>query len=106
MGISSYFFEREKGFGYTSQKKKETGYTRWAKDKEIKEDENVEHVNLGEDNLPYGGTPLVLTKTEAWLDTDDTHSLIIGSTGSGKTQCFILPTLKILAKYIIKLQEC
>lgn len=98
MGISSYFFEREKGFGYTSQKKKETGYTRWAKDKEIKEDENVEHVNLGEDNLPYGGTPLVLTKTEAWLDTDDTHSLIIGSTGSGKTQCFILPTLKILAK--------
>lgn len=98
MTASSYFFEREKGFGYTSEKKKETGYTRWAKDKEIKEDENVEHVVLVEDDLKYGGTPLVLTKTDAWVDTDDTHSLIIGSTGSGKTQCFILPTLKILAK--------
>lgn len=98
MTASSYFFEREKGFGYTSQKKKETGYTRWAKDKEIKEDENVEHVVLLEDEYPKGGTPLVLTKTDAWVDTDNTHNLIIGSTGSGKTECFILPTLKILAK--------
>lgn len=98
MTVSSYFFEREKGFGYTSEKKKETGYTRWAKDKEIQNDNHIEKVMLAEDDYKIGGTPLLLNKTEAWIDTDNTHSLIIGSTGSGKTECFLLPTLKILAK--------
>ena len=31
---TSYFFEREKGFGFTDIPK-ENGYSRWAKDKEI-----------------------------------------------------------------------
>ena len=40
---SSYFFTREKGFGYTSEKK-EDGYARWAKDKEIKSAKGVVRV--------------------------------------------------------------
>ena len=35
-GVSSYFFEREKGFGISTSAKKDKGYSRWAKDKEIK----------------------------------------------------------------------
>lgn len=98
MGVSSYFFEREKGFGLVHGKKKETGYTRWATEKEIEKDAFVEKVMLNEDAIEKGGFPLILKKDYAWIDTDDTHSLIIGSTGSGKTECFILPTIKILAK--------
>ena len=32
--VKSYFFEMEKGFGITTEKK-DKGYSRWAKDKEL-----------------------------------------------------------------------
>ena len=35
ISVSSYFFEREKGFGITTEKK-DKGYSRWAKESEIK----------------------------------------------------------------------
>ena len=35
ISVSSMFFEREKGFGLTTDKK-DKGYSRWAKDKEMK----------------------------------------------------------------------
>ena len=35
-GVSSYFFEREKGIGLEVGPKKEKGYSRWATDKEMK----------------------------------------------------------------------
>ena len=98
MTVSSYFFEREKGFGWIKEKKQETGYTRWATEKEMKEQKDIEKVTLLDENYEHAGIPLILTKTEAYVDNDDTHSLIIGSTGSGKTQCVILPLLRILAK--------
>ena len=37
ISVSSYFFEREKGIGLTTEKK-DKGYSRWAKEKEIKEE--------------------------------------------------------------------
>ena len=42
--VSSYFFDREKGFGVTTQKK-DKGYSRWCKDKEMKETELVKNLN-------------------------------------------------------------
>ena len=36
--VSSYFFDIEKGFGFFTTKKKEKGYSRWAKEAEIKKD--------------------------------------------------------------------
>ena len=33
--VSSYFFDREEGFGFSAGKK-DKGYSRWAKDKEMK----------------------------------------------------------------------
>ena len=35
--VSSYFFEREEGFGFTTNKK-DKGYSRWAKEKEMKKE--------------------------------------------------------------------
>ena len=34
--VSSYFFDREAGFGITTKSKEEKGYSRWATDKEMK----------------------------------------------------------------------
>ena len=40
MSVSSYFFERESGFGFSTEKSSK-GYSHWAKEKEIKEDKGV-----------------------------------------------------------------
>ncbi len=93
--VSSMFFEREKGFGVTTDKK-DKGYSRWAKEKEIKEE--LEMVQIKQANAKASGVPLVLNAEEMWVDNSEYHSLVIGATGSGKTQTVILPLVHSLAK--------
>ena len=95
ISVSSYFFDREKGFGITTDKK-DKGYSRWAKDKEIKEE--LERVEVKQDNSTVAGVPLILNENEMWVDNSEYHSLVIGATGSGKTQTVILPQVHSLAK--------
>ena len=94
---SSYFFTREKGFGYTSEKK-EDGYSRWAKEGEIKKAKGVVRVPYVEKESKAGGTPLVYDKEAAYVDNGESHTLVIGATGSGKTQGIINPTVQMLIK--------
>ena len=95
VSVKSYFFEREKGFGLTTEKK-DKGYSRWAKEKEIKEE--LECVKIQQKRSKTAGVPLVLNKDEMWVDNSEYHSLEIGATGSGKTQTVILPLVHSLAK--------
>ena len=93
--VSSMFFEREKGFGITTDKK-DKGYSRWAKEKEIKEE--LECVQITQKNSKAAGIPIILNDKEMWVDNGEYHSLVIGATGSGKTQTVILPMVYNLAK--------
>ena len=93
--VSSLFFEREKGVGLTTEKK-DKGYSRWAKEKEIKEE--LECVPIVSKHAKAAGVPLILNEKEMWVDNGEYHSLVIGATGSGKTQTVILPTVYSLAK--------
>ena len=93
--VSSYFFEREKGFGLTTEKK-DKGYSRWAKAKEIKEE--LEQIQISQKNSKAAGVPLILNEQEMWVDNGEYHSLIIGATGSGKTQGVVLPQVHSLSK--------
>lgn len=95
--VSSYFFEREKGIGVTTDKK-DKGYSRWAKEKEIKESKNVEKILISDNTSTAAGTPLMYKGNEIYVDNGESHTLVIGATGSGKTQTVILPTVKVLAK--------
>ena len=97
ISVKSYFFEMEKGIGFTSEKK-DKGYSRWAKEKEIKAEEDVVMVTPGQEYSDAAGVPLILNDKEAWVDNGEYHTLVIGSTGSGKTQTVIKPTVKLLAK--------
>ena len=94
---SSYFFEREKGFGFTDQPK-ENGYSRWAKDKEIMGANDVVKIPFLESKTSCGGTPIIYDKDNAYVDNSNMHTLVIGATGSGKTQGIINPTMKMLMK--------
>ena len=95
ISVSSYFFEREKGFGFTTEKK-DKGYSRWAKDKEIMAE--LERVEIRQKNAKAAGIPLIVKENEMWVDNGEYHSLIIGATGSGKTQGIVFPQVHSLAK--------
>ncbi len=98
ISASSYIFEFEKGFGITTDKK-DKGYSRWAKDKEIIEKKEVEAINIKDQNSNAGGTPLIYKDGQIYVDNGENHTLVLGATGSGKTQTVILPTVKVLAKH-------
>jgi type IV secretory pathway TraG/TraD family ATPase VirD4 len=94
--VSSYFFDTEKGFGLSKGKSNSDGYSRWAKKEEIKK--VLKKVKNSSPTAEYAGIPIITESKETWLDDGESHSLIIGSTGSGKTRRLVHPLIKFLAK--------
>lgn len=99
MSTSSYFFDREKGFGFGKKKDKdEPGWSRWMKDDEMKKAYDIKEITLKNDTYEHAGIPIILEEDKAWVDDGENHSLIIGASGSGKTWTIIDPLVKILGK--------
>jgi len=96
MSVSSYFFEREKGLGISTGAKKEKGYSRWSTDREMKRE--LSKVYPSQSTSPVAGIPIINNGKEIWVDDGEYHSLVIGATGSGKTEMMVQPMVKILAK--------
>ena len=99
--VSSYIFNKDKGSGFgikVNKEKTSDGYARWAKDKEIKTANKVVKINPTDKVLTAGGIPLISNPKEIWVDNSDYHNLVIGSTGSGKTENLVFPMVNILAK--------
>ena len=73
---------------------------RWATKKEILEKTEKTSIEKG---IKRSGVPLLYENKYFYIDKHDTHNLLIGSTGSGKTQAVILPliNLSIIAKETI-----
>ena len=95
-GTSSQFFEKEKGFGFSFAKKDKGGYSRWATEKEFKTE--LKHIYANDKTTQVAGIPLINNGRDIWVDNGEFHNLIIGSTGSGKTEMLVQPMVKILAK--------
>ena len=96
--VSSFVFERKKGVGFEIGEKHEKGYSRWAKDKEIKSDKGVEIVDPLSQETTVAGIPLVNDGKRLWVDNGEYHNLVIGSTGSGKSQTIVEPMVELLIK--------
>ncbi len=98
--VSSYVFSKEKGkgFGLKLGEKTESGYARWSTDKEIKTDTDIVRVNPKAETLNAAGIPLINNGKDIWVDNGQYHNLVIGSTGSGKTQTVVKPMVNLLAK--------
>lgn len=94
--VKNYFFEQSKGFGISTEPKDEKGFSRWCTDKEMKK--TLSELNVTDEEYEHAGFPLVSDGEKLWVDDDNSHNLVIGSTGTGKTQCIIHPLVKILAK--------
>lgn len=97
--VSSYIFDREKeGIGFKIGDKNEKGYSRWARESEIKRSSKVEMVIPVDNVAKAAGVPLINNGRKIWVDNGEYHSLVIGSSGSGKTECVVKPMVNLLAK--------
>ena len=99
--VSTYIFKKDKGshgIGLIFKRKSSDGYSKWANEKDIKNEENVVKVNPLSDTLDAAGIPLINNGKEIWVDNGEYHNLVIGSTGSGKTQTIVKPMVNLLAK--------
>lgn len=97
MAVKSYIFDRDKGFGFSVDTKKEKGYSRWATDKEFQK--GLEVVDIKQNKLPAAGIALYSKKGKMWVDNGEDHYLVMGATGSGKTVIVAKPMIKLLAKH-------
>ena len=91
-----YFFEFDKGFGFTTEKKSD-GYSHWCSDRDMKKE--LKMINATDLKTDVGGVVLINNGRQLWVDDSEYHNLIIGSTGSGKTQTVIFPMVHTLSKH-------
>lgn len=68
------------------------GYARWATYEEKAQISMPVNLNT---NLEKTGIPFMYDKENLYLLKNNYHTLVIGSTGSGKTQTIVLPTIKL-----------
>lgn len=94
--VGSYFFDREKGFGFVA-KKKDKGYSRWCKDSEMKK--TLKEVDPKAYSADAAGLVVINDGHRMWVDDGEMHNLIVGATGSGKTQIVVFPLVQSLAKH-------
>ena len=92
----NYFFELDKGFGFTTEKKSD-GYNHWCDAKTMKKE--LKPVLATDYDTKHGGIALINDGKTLWVDDGEYHNLIIGSTGSGKTQTVIFPLVQTLCKH-------
>ena len=98
--VSSYIFSKDKegGFGLKFKEKSSDGFSRWSTSKEIKKSKGATCVDPKAENLEAAGIPLINNKKEMWVDNSDYHTLVLGSTGSGKSEMIVKPLTNLLAK--------
>ncbi len=70
-------------------------YARWAEKKELK---NILTAINYNSKIEKSGIPLMYDEENLYINDNKTHSLVIGSHGSGKTQSIILPMTKLAMK--------
>lgn len=67
--------------------------TRWATDFEIKN--AASFIDLFEQMYLAAGLPLVSDGKRAYVDNEDNHSIMFGTTGSKKNRLFCMPMLNV-----------
>jgi len=71
-------------------------YSRFASQDEIKA--SLHKIAFDDAETKYGGIPLNFDDNAAYVEHEDIHTLIIGSTGSKKTRLIGMPALQMYAK--------
>ena len=94
--VNSYIFDRESGFGFSIGNKKNNGYARWAKKSEIQK--QLKRVDPKAYTADAAGLVVINDGKTLWVDDGEAHNIVMGATGSGKTQAVVFPMVQSLAK--------
>lgn len=70
-------------------------YSRWATVEELKS--KLTPVSY-DSEIKKSGIPMMYDENNLYIKDDEAHTLVIGSTGSGKTQSTMLPQLRLAVK--------
>ncbi len=98
VSCKSYFFEFDKGFGISTEKKSTSdGYSKWCDEKDMKKE--LKLVLPTDVHSNYAGVALINNGKKIYVDDSEFHNLVIGSTGSGKTTAIIYPMIELLSKH-------
>lgn len=97
LSVNSYIFEGERGngFGLTFQGKS-NGYARWATKREVKK--QLKPIDPKAYSADAAGLAVINDGKTMWVDNGEAHNIIIGATGSGKTQAVVFPMVQSLSK--------
>lgn len=69
---------------------------RWADRREL--EKRLIRIDLEEEKYPASGLPLLSDGRVAYVNSDDSHGLIMGSTGSKKSRLLAMPMMEIFAR--------
>ena len=70
--------------------------SRWAKKDEIKS--TTAKVNLNQTEYKTAGVPIISDGQTAYVDGEDTHTIVFGSTGSKKSRLFCMPMINMMIR--------
>lgn len=87
--------EDERRHELLSENPLDINYARWATEEEIKD--SLKPLIVGNKN-EKSGIPLLVSDGITYVETSDSHSLIIGSSGSKKSRLFMMPSVLTLCQ--------
>lgn len=87
--------EDERRHELLSENPLDINYARWATEEEIKD--SLKPLFVGNKN-DKSGIPLLVSDGITYVETSDSHSLIIGSSGSKKSRLFMMPSVLTLCQ--------
>ncbi len=70
-------------------------YSRWATEDELKS--QLTQISY-DSEIKKSGVPMMYDDSHLYIRDDEAHTMVIGSTGSGKTQATMLPQLRLAMK--------
>ncbi len=74
----------------------ERASARWADRREL--EKRLIRIDLKDEKYPASGLPLLSDGRVAYVNSDDSHGLIMGSTGSKKSRLLAMPMMEIFAR--------
>ena len=99
ISVKDTIFDMSDGIGFSIGEKESKGYSRWFTEKEMKKAYKVFKVGVKDKDAEQAGVVFINDGKDMWVDDSENHTLVIGTTGSGKTSAVVNPLIYSLIKH-------
>ena len=99
LSVKDTIFDMSDGIGFSIGEKDSKGYSRWFTEKEMKKAYKVYKVGVKDKDAEQAGVVFINDGKDMWVDDSENHTLVIGTTGSGKTSAVVNPLIYSLIKH-------